>query len=327
MTFASLYHCYTIALKSYIGKNLKTNLLVCEKDVSSNYIAKKYLDEYCQFIANQIILDKKLANKWAKDTVDTAEGLFETLAKIKTKKNLENLLELKLKFYEHVPPHFSMKKVVDYLPANLQVELTPKLAQARIKTENLFNAVDAALRSYTKFISKKSKLKPQLTEFLTIDEVQTYLRKNKLPSKSELLDRTKGTAIFYEGLNEKVLIGKEYQTLVSTLVKSNTKELKGTVAYQGLAKGIARIVLDPYKVKVFNKGDVLITGMTRPEFLPLMKKASAFVTDAGGMLSHAAIVARELKKPCILATESATKIFKDGDMVEVDANKGIVRKV
>ena len=65
--------------------------------------------------------------------------------------------------------------------------------------------------------------------------------------------------------------------------------------------------------------------MTRPEFLPLMKKASAFVTDAGGLLSHAAIVARELKKPCILATENASKVIKNGDFIEVDANKGIVR--
>jgi len=56
-----------------------------------------------------------------------------------------------------------------------------------------------------------------------------------------------------------------------------------------------------------------------------MEKASAFVTDAGGMLSHAAIVARELKKPCVLATENATKIIKDGDEIEVDANMGIVR--
>jgi len=86
-----------------------------------------------------------------------------------------------------------------------------------------------------------------------------------------------------------------------------------------------RIVFNPAKIKNFEKGDVLVTGMTRPEFLQIMKKAVAFVTDAGGMLSHAAIVARELKKPCILATEVATKVLHDGDLVEVDANKGIVK--
>ncbi|MBU6390574.1 phosphoenolpyruvate synthase, partial [Patescibacteria group bacterium] len=77
----------------------------------------------------------------------------------------------------------------------------------------------------------------------------------------------------------------------------------------------------------FEKGDILVTGMTRPEFLPLMEKAAAFVTDAGGILSHAAIVAREMKKPCVIGTGVATQIFKDGDVVGVDADKGVVRKI
>ena len=58
-----------------------------------------------------------------------------------------------------------------------------------------------------------------------------------------------------------------------------------------------------------------------------MKKAAAFVTDEGGTLCHAAIVARELNKPCVIGTKIATEIFKNGDMVEVDAERGIVRKV
>lgn len=58
-----------------------------------------------------------------------------------------------------------------------------------------------------------------------------------------------------------------------------------------------------------------------------MKKAAGFVTDAGGILSHAAIVARELKKPCVIGTQRATKILKDGDIIELDANKGIVKKI
>ena len=56
-----------------------------------------------------------------------------------------------------------------------------------------------------------------------------------------------------------------------------------------------------------------------------MEKASAFVTDEGGILCHAAIVAREMKKPCIIGTKVSTKILKDGDMVEVDADNGIVK--
>jgi pyruvate,water dikinase len=77
----------------------------------------------------------------------------------------------------------------------------------------------------------------------------------------------------------------------------------------------------------FVEGDVLVTTMTHPEFLSVMKQASAIVTDEGGITCHAAIVARELGKPCIIGTKIGTKVFKDGDMVEVDAERGVVKKI
>ncbi len=67
--------------------------------------------------------------------------------------------------------------------------------------------------------------------------------------------------------------------------------------------------------------------MTTPDFLPAMERAAAFVTEEGGITCHAAIVAREMKKPCVIGTKIATKVFKDGDRVEVDATKGVVRKI
>ena len=65
--------------------------------------------------------------------------------------------------------------------------------------------------------------------------------------------------------------------------------------------------------------------MTTPDFVPLIRKASAIITNEGGITCHAAIVACELKKPCIVGTKIATKILRDGDLVEVDANNGVVR--
>jgi len=327
--FATLYRVYTVGLKKQIGKNLETNLLICEKDVSSNYISERNLNDYCTYIANLVIQENKISEKWAKDTIITAEQLFEILGIIKSSKNitLTNLLLLKEKFYLHIPPHFSMKKVVDYLPEKLQKKLMPKLAEARIKTENLFNAVDAALRLYTKLIAAKVNYAPSLTEFLTIEEIEIFFRNNILPSKADLHIRSNGIGIFYKKESCSLLVGKDYNQLMEFLSGGFLKELRGSIAYPGIARGIVRVVFDPFKVKKFNQGDVLVTGMTRPEFLPLMKKASAFVTDAGGLLSHAAIVARELKKPCILATQVAIKVLKNGDLVEVDANKGVIRKL
>ena len=65
--------------------------------------------------------------------------------------------------------------------------------------------------------------------------------------------------------------------------------------------------------------------MTTPWYLPAMKKAAGFITDEGGLLCHAAIVSREMNKPCIIGTKIATKVLKDGDLVEVDANNGVVK--
>lgn len=86
-----------------------------------------------------------------------------------------------------------------------------------------------------------------------------------------------------------------------------------------------RIVHDPTADNIFHQGDILVTGMTRPEYIHLAKKSAGIITDAGGILSHAAITARELKIPCIIGTKHATKILKDGDVVQVDAENGVVR--
>jgi phosphoenolpyruvate synthase/pyruvate phosphate dikinase len=104
-------------------------------------------------------------------------------------------------------------------------------------------------------------------------------------------------------------------------------DLKGSIACRGLIKGKVRLILNPHseESKNMKEGEILVTSMTRPEFLPFMKIAGAFITDEGGISSHAAIVAREMKKPCIIGTKIATKVLKDGDLVEVDANLGIVR--
>ncbi len=100
--------------------------------------------------------------------------------------------------------------------------------------------------------------------------------------------------------------------------------IKGIVACPGKVVGVIQKVNSVEDVGKFEKGKILVAVTTNPDYVPAMQKAAAFVTDEGGITSHAAIVARELKKPCIVGTKISTKLLKDGDEVEVDANKGIV---
>ena len=78
-------------------------------------------------------------------------------------------------------------------------------------------------------------------------------------------------------------------------------------------------------MKSFRAGEILVANNTTPEFTPIMKKAAAIITEQGGITSHAAIVSRELGIPCVIGTRIATKVLKDGDRVEVDANCGLVK--
>jgi pyruvate,water dikinase len=112
---------------------------------------------------------------------------------------------------------------------------------------------------------------------------------------------------------------------VHDAVTASTEEPKGVGASPGKVSGKARIIESIKEFESFMDGEVLVAPETTPSFVPLMRKASAILTEKGGITSHAAIVARELKKPCIIGVKGATKFLKDGDMVEVDANEGIVK--
>jgi|YelNatPaOPRAMG01_1025707.scaffolds.fasta_scaffold26042_3 pyruvate,water dikinase len=94
---------------------------------------------------------------------------------------------------------------------------------------------------------------------------------------------------------------------------------------RGIGAGVARVVLNPQEAaKVMRKGDILVTDMTNPDYVPFMRLAGAIVTDKGGITCHAAIVSRELGIPCVVGTENATKLMVSGEEYTVDARSGVV---
>jgi pyruvate,water dikinase len=102
--------------------------------------------------------------------------------------------------------------------------------------------------------------------------------------------------------------------------------LRGLGGAPGSASGRARILTELADGGDFREGDVLVTHMTSPDWLPLLRRAAAVVTDSGGMTCHAAIVSRELGIPCVIGTGEATRRLRDGEMVTVDATRGVVRE-
>jgi phosphohistidine swiveling domain-containing protein len=178
-------------------------------------------------------------------------------------------------------------------------------------------------------IEQKTGISKKYLKYLSFEEVG--LASSGLISRASLQRRhDEGMILIVRGADYKVLEGKEAESIHKELEERLSKGVSqdtvaGQVASQGYAKGVARIILDLRDFDRFKEGEILVTGMTRPEFVPLMKKAAGIVTNEGGITCHAAIVSRELNKPCIIGTQNATKLIHDGDMVEVRANHGTVR--
>src|SRR3989344_4084997 len=155
-------------------------------------------------------------------------------------------------------------------------------------------------------VARRKKIFPDDLEWLLHEEVFELLRGEPL-NKKLVEERKKITAILVKGSDISCFSGSEAEALYKKEIQtaaSDIRELKGMSASRGKVQCIARICNGAKdaaeKIKI---GDILITGMTLPDYVPSMKKAAAIVTDEGGITSHAAIVSRELGKPCVIGTK------------------------
>jgi phosphohistidine swiveling domain-containing protein len=145
-----------------------------------------------------------------------------------------------------------------------------------------------------------------------------------------LRERIQGAYYFLTSIkSDSVVSGKQAKYFRNLETKfhsvTNISSIHGQTAQPGYVKGRAVVCRYVFEMKKVRSKDILITSMTRPELMPIINRVAAIVTDEGGITCHAAIISRELKIPCVIGTKIATKVFKDGDLVEVDAERGIVR--
>lgn len=112
------------------------------------------------------------------------------------------------------------------------------------------------------------------------------------------------------------------QRLSQDIATNQTPDLIGDPASPGTASGPVIVIQSPSQINQVKSGQILVTTMTTPDFVPAMKKVKGIVTDKGGQTSHAAIVSRELGVPCIVGTKTATKSFKNNDLVTMDGTNG-----
>lgn len=176
--------------------------------------------------------------------------------------------------------------------------------------------------SYREFMTLSvTEIKKALNGEMSTDELKKLAKRRMGINHWFLFGDDNGQSIFVEEPSD---VEKLLQLMVPRADK-DAKEIKGEIGNPGKYTGTARIVMNTYDFPKLQVGDVLVSTMTTPDFVILMQKSGAIVTDIGGMLCHAAIVSREIGKPCVIGTRFATQLLKDGDRVEVDADKGVVR--
>jgi len=180
-------------------------------------------------------------------------------------------------------------------------------------------------------IAQRTGLSVKEIKFLTKEELFELLI-NKKDFGSILEKRLDATLHLFLENKELIFEGEEAKKTISVLKAKakkviHTDKLIGTPASPGFAKGKVKVVNTVKEMPKMQNGDILIAHQTNPDLAMAMEKAAAIVTEVGGLTCHAAIIARELGKPAIVGVKDLLSALKDGDLVEVNAEKGTVTLV
>ncbi|PIR74462.1 MAG: hypothetical protein COU35_02490 [Candidatus Magasanikbacteria bacterium CG10_big_fil_rev_8_21_14_0_10_47_10] len=186
------------------------------------------------------------------------------------------------------------------------------------------------LRTFYTEVGKRIGLSVEQIALLTNAEIASCLQIGKAFDAEEIKMREEAYLLIQKEDEYHIFSGEQATEKAKqeiSAVQTGSHDVKGKTGSKGTATGQVKIIFTNKDLGKVEKGDVLVTAMTRQDFVPYLRKVSAIVTDEGSVTCHAAIISRELGIPCIVATGNGTTALKDGDTVEVDANRGIVRKL
>lgn len=180
-------------------------------------------------------------------------------------------------------------------------------------------------------ISSRFNIPPRLMRYMLPEEVEGVLCQNKKININKIQLRYDNCVLKIRNNGSVIVLsGKKAGLIINGFLKSRNigveeAVIKGRIANRGVVRGRVRVILDANQGENFRHGEILVAPMTSPDYIAAVRRAAAIITDEGGAICHAAIVARELDIPCIVGTRNATKILHDGDLVEVDADRGEVK--
>jgi len=303
------------------------------KDIFCSLLNEKH-------IANEMgKLIKK--NKLERLAMASAQQIFrEVEDKLNKTKSLNNDPKKRLAQIVKIYPNYVLSLGIyncfwryignSYKNSGLSASIIRKISKDRDKIAKLYPLIEEDIKKYSQEIGKREKYDGDLLRYFTFAEINNYFKTKKISNKvlKILESRRKQYFYLYTAKHEDVFTKKTLVNKVKNnffeIKDSNIREIRGFAAFRGKVRG--RVYKPQAKNDINDfKNTIIVTSMTKPDDIEYIKKSKAIVTDEGGILSHAAIISRELKKPCVIGTKIATKVLQDGDLVEVDANRGIVK--
>ncbi|MBU1854783.1 MAG: hypothetical protein KKF89_03615 [Nanoarchaeota archaeon] len=285
----------------------KTALIELEHEIAKGVPLKKLVKEY-QFLRSWTLWYKEIDEEWIKE--------------------ISNIQKEKIKLYNE-------KELIKILKPNKEethfLKMAPYITFFKdwrddIRRKHIYSWVFLFEK-----IAKKYCVEYNDIGYFTLDEIEDMLKKDCFDYETLKLRKGKEFIMIPETNKPKVKVinqvPQKYRAIINRIKNSKINDVKGLIVQKGKAIGRVKIINTYHDIKRVEKGDILVSNTTHTNYLPAMKRSAAIITNEGGITCHAAIVARELNKPCIVGTKNATRVLKDGDLVEVDANQGIVRKI
>ncbi|MBI2028053.1 MAG: hypothetical protein HYT07_00455 [Candidatus Levybacteria bacterium] len=343
-TLMGLWYVFLADIGKYLGERI-------DKILSKKNLSKKQVEEIKNYylVPHKPLAYQKEEKDLRKIKDITSDLLPKTIIKL-LKKHQEKYSFLTTSDIDTKPASINdyQEELKELTPYNNFSNILPKISK---KTKSFLNKDNLLLLSlinkhlyidnyasdlyeridflFQELLSKSHRILFKELGWYTFSELESLVRKNAKLSNPDLSQRKQFRVMAQINGKIGVFYGKKnFNKIMKILNLEKTKPVKsfkGTTASLGCVRGIAKIVKGVKDIDKVKNGDIIVANNTRPDLMPAIRRCVAIVANYGGVTSHAAIVSRELKIPCMVGTHIATDVLKDGDLVEVDANKGIVK--
>lgn len=321
-----LYESYVDNFKKVFDRNHPDFLTVREKDTFAHYLDIETFKEASMFILEQAknhsFLEFLLGT--GKQKYENLLNFCRTLSDVKgfSGQALAALVKEYFILYREPYPYFMATVFVDVLEEeDVAREVVDIMAKLRYIGRDSFNKAHKLSHPLFLEIGKKLNLTVEQVKFLKPEEIE-----KSLVQFDDMIKKRQTCYFVHKDGKFELRENESYE--IKEEIVDDAGELKGQGTFPAFYKGKVRLVNSKDDLKNIKKGEVIVTRMTTPDLVTeSLKKAGAIITDEGGITCHAAIVSREFKIPCVTGTKIATRVLKEGDLIEVNAEKGVVKRI